>query len=78
MFQISGIDINQDEICHATSNSFHGSIVQTNDVMSKKTLLDASTEIVVSDGENQIWIGSVYLGAMRVKRKRETDGIPRA
>ena len=30
------IDINQDEICHATSKSFHGSSVQTKDVMSEK------------------------------------------
>ena len=30
------IDINQDEICQATSKSFHGSSVQTKDVMSEK------------------------------------------
>ena len=29
------IDINKDEISHATSKSFHGSSVQTKDVMSE-------------------------------------------
>ena len=33
------IDIIQDEICHATSKSFHGSSVQTKDVMSEKNCL---------------------------------------
>ena len=30
------IDLNQGEICHATSKSFHGSSVQTKDIMSEK------------------------------------------
>ena len=32
------IDINQDKIYHATSKSFHGSSVQTKDVMSEKQM----------------------------------------
>ena len=49
-FYVDGhMDNNQDEICHETWNSFHGSSVQMKDIMSEK-LLNASSEKVLGDG----------------------------
>ena len=50
------MDNNQDKICHATSNLFHGSSVQTKDVMSAKELQDATSEIDLCDGTIRFWL----------------------
>ena len=49
------IDNNQDAICHATSNSFHGYSFQT--------------KIVLSYMGNQILIDSLHVGTIRVKNE---------
>ena len=67
------IDNNLDEICHATPNWYHGSSVETKDVMSVKNAgcysRDSSRVL-----DNQILIKSLHLYTMCMKRKRGTDG----
>ena len=48
------MDINQDEICYATSKSFHGSSVQTKYGMSEE-MLDAALEMLLGDGTISFW-----------------------
>ena len=43
-------DINQDEICHETSNLFHDSSVQIKDVMNEKKIVEVTPEILLGDG----------------------------
>ena len=56
-------------ICHATSNSFYVSSVQTKDIMSVKNCW-----MLPQRWKKQICFDSLYSGEMRVKLKRESDG----
>ena len=57
-FLKSLIKKNQDEICHATSNSFQGSSVQIEDVLREK-ILDDTSEIDLGHYLGKIWQKSV-------------------
>ena len=44
---------NQDENYHATSNSFHGSSIQMNNVMNEKEIADATSDIALLVGRTR-------------------------
>ena len=67
--------INQDEICHATSKSFHGTCVASKLKMSwVKKIAGYYFRDSFRWRDNQNLTDSLHLGTMRVKQKRETNG----
>ena len=72
-YKIKIIDSKQDENCHKTSNSFHGSNVQIKVVMNEKRM-DAALDMVLVDRIKKALIDSFYLGTRPLKQKSEKDG----
>ena len=67
------LDIYQDDICQATSISFHGYNVEMEDIMSEKKNAWCFLKDCFRRCDNHILIESLHFYTISVKRKRETE-----